>query len=231
MFGVYDSHLPLASTCCKLPGTLALFAVLVLVRPSTIKIFSTIPFILSSPMWEKILGPLSLPRSASDGKLGTRLPCVQIMQSRNQTLEFFFHGEVGTGGVERGYRLVTYSKLTTRISTQKHSLTFSSLLPLLVVWSLSDVGTRFIPPQRTQVFTKSRYHLIPPAFYEEIGSKNTASEVTPTWKLALSDVRKIKWRAILCARVCEHARPRITSPTPRFKAGWQTIIHPWNSNI
>ena len=81
LFGVYDSHLPLASTCCKLPGTLALFAVLVLVRPSTIKIFSTILFILSSPMWEKILGPLSLQRSASDGKLGTRLPCgcVQIM--------------------------------------------------------------------------------------------------------------------------------------------------------
>ena len=156
---------------------------------------------------------------------------VYNLGTRPLNFSFMVRKELG----ERGYwRLVTFSKLTTQISTQKHSLTFSSLLPLLVVWSLSDVGTRFIPPQRTQVFTKSRYHLIPPAFYEEIGSKNTASEVTPTWKLALSDVRKLKWRAILCARVhtwCEHARPRITSPTPRCKAGWQTIIHPWNSNI
>ena len=63
-------------------------------------------------------------------------------------------------------------------------------------------------------------------FTKKLDQKNTASEVTPTWKLALSDVRKLKWRAMLCARVCEHARPRITSPTPRFKAGWQTIIHP-----
>ena len=42
-------------------------------------IFLTIVFILSSPMWEKIRGPISLLRSASNGKLGTRLASVQIM--------------------------------------------------------------------------------------------------------------------------------------------------------
>ena len=74
------------------------------------------------------------------------------------------------------------------ISTLKYPLTFSSFLPLLVVWSLSDVPDRTRYSQRTEFrfprvsnaknrfCTKCRYYLIPAAFYEGIVSRYTVSE-------------------------------------------------------
>ena len=123
------------------------------------------------------------------------------------------------------------------IATLKYPLTFSSFLPLLAVWSLSDVPDRTHYTHRTFASLQYRtqkidfppspgsYHIIPAAFYEGIVSRYTASEslYLRTETCFVMFVRRVKISA--CIHVLWACTP-ILAPPPMHS--W--MVHLWNDN-